>query len=179
MILLIGPPGSGKSTQSNFLREKHGYSVISTEDLIRDNKQAFHKREASLVDNIDPRNDSALNQLVEDKLKSVDLAKGTVLDGYPATKEHCDYLLGLTKKLNLAPATILWLDVPDAVVLKRLEKRKAIGDTQANIEQRLKDFHREMDMIHVYFPNAVIQKVDATRKPAAVSKSIEALLSKP
>jgi adenylate kinase len=178
MILLIGPPGSGKSTQSAFLQKKYGLGVIAVDDLIKDNPQEFNKRKATGVDNIEPHSDPILNKLVKNKLTSVDLSKGIVLDGYPATKDHSDYLLGLMKETNLPPAIIIWLDVPDEVVRKRLTKRNAPGDTPQKIEERLKDFHREMDLIQVYFPNAKINKVDATKKPAKVSKLIQEILTK-
>ena len=178
LVLLIGPPGSGKSTQSAFLQQKYGFGVIASEDLISANPQEFNKRKASGVDNIEPHSDPVLNKLVKEKLASTDLSKGIVLDGYPATKDHADYLAGLVKEATLPLPAIIWLDVSDDVVRKRLLKRKAPGDTPEKIEDRLKDFHREMDMIQVYFPNAKIHKIDATKKPGTVSRRIQEILDK-
>ena len=68
---------------------------------------------------------------------------------------------------------MIHLNVPDPVVRKRLTDRKA-----DEVEQQLKDYHRELDFARTYFPQAAIRDVDGTQSAAAVTKAIRRLLPK-
>ena len=94
-----------------------------------------------------------------------------LLDGYPATKNHADFLSEVVSKKGLTKPLILLLDVPDEVVRQRLKDQ----DPQ-QVEQDLKDYHREMDFIAVYFPQADIAKVDGDQRPDAVFGEIQQTL---
>ena len=68
----------------------------------------------------------------------------------------------------------LQLDIPDHVVRKRMANQP--GSTPASVEQRLKDYHREMGTVRLYFPNADITTIDGSKKLKVVTKTINALL---
>ncbi len=171
VIVMIGPPGSGKTTQTEILRKGRGMAVVAADDLIARNQQAFERFAKPQIQGVEPRLDPALNRLVEQALGSIDLSKGVVLDGYPAAKIHGDHLVVLRQRLHLPKPIVIHLRVPDEVVRKRLKN-------QSDVEQRLKDYHRELDFARVYFPEADIRDVDGTKKPAAVAKAIRGLLPK-
>src|ERR1044071_9223288 len=88
LIVLIGPPSSGKSKQAQLLRKERGMAVIAVEDLIAQNRQAFEKYRHPAIQGVEPRLDPVLNRLVEERLRAVDRSKGVILDGYPAAKEQ-------------------------------------------------------------------------------------------
>ena len=71
----------------------------------------------------------------------MDLSKGVVLDGYPASKIQGDYLTRLRGEFALTRVVVIHLSAPDAVVRKRLQ-----GQSR-DIEQELKDYHREFDFL--------------------------------
>ena len=171
VVILIGPPGSGKTTQAEILKKERGMAVIAADDLIARNPQAFEKVRHAAVQGADLRQDPALNALVEEELGKLDVSKGVILDGYPAAKIQADFLAGLQEKLNLPKAIVIHLLVPDKVVRKRMAKQNA-----AEVEQRLKDYHREFDFARTYYPQADIRDVDGTKKPDAVAKEIRKLL---
>jgi adenylate kinase family enzyme len=173
VVVLIGPPGSGKTTQTEILRKERGMVVISADDLIARNKQAFAKFRNPHIQGIEPRVDPVLNKLVEDALMSADRSKGVVLDGYPAAKVHGDYLTALREKLSLAKPVVIHLLVPDDEVRKRLK-----GRNPNELEQQLKDYHREFDFARLYFPDTDIRDVDGTKKESAVAGEIRKLLGK-
>jgi adenylate kinase len=176
VIVLIGPPGGGKTTQSAFLQREFGLPTIAADDLIRDNPQAIEKYQTTGIDPGPPQASPALNDLVRDRLTQMDLNRGVVLDGYPATKDQADHLASLVREHRLPTPIVIQLDVPDKEVRKRLRKRKTKEDTPAIIERRLKDYHRELEMIRTYYPEANIWTVDGTRSPAGVSKTIQSIL---
>ena len=65
-------------------------ALVSSDELIEQNREAFAKFRHPAIRGVEPHLDSALNRLVEEKLRSLDLANGVILDGYPASKEQGD-----------------------------------------------------------------------------------------
>jgi len=174
LVILIGPPAAGRTTQAEILRKKLGMAIISARDLIAHNKQMFQRYKNPAIQGVDPEQDSALNTLVEEALKKADLSKGVVLVGYPAAKIQGDYLVGLREKLNLPKGIVIHLHVPDEVSRKRLEKQP-----DPDLEQQLKNYHREIELARDYFPEADIRDVDGTKKINEVAKEIRKLLDTP
>jgi len=171
IVVIVGPPGSGRTTQAQMLHKDLGLPVITADDLIRANPQKFQKNRLPTMQGVEPHLDPAMNDLVEQALVATDLSKGVVLDGYPASKIQGDFLASLRQKLELDRATIIHLEAADNVVRKRLK-----GDKGRDVEQELKDYHREFDFLKTYFPDANIRPVDATKPIAEVAKEIRAIL---
>lgn len=173
VVVLVGPPGAGKSTQAEILQKERKMTLISADSLVEQNKQAFEKFRRPAIQGVDPRVDPVLNRLVEEQLRAADLSKGVILDGYPASKDHGDHLTRVVQDLQLRKPLIIQLDLPDETVRKRLKTHNP-----NDVEQRLKDYHRELDFVRVYFPEADIHTIDASKKPSAVAKEIRKLLPK-
>lgn len=176
VIVLMGPTGSGKTTQTDFIKKRFKIPTITVEDLIREHPSELAKFETPGIDPGPPQTNPALNELVRDACRKLDLTKGVVLDGYPATKEQADYLADLVRKLELPSPIVIQLDVPDDVVRERLKKRHQQDDKPALIEARLKNYHRELDMVRSYYPQANIWTIDGTHNEHTVSQTIEAIL---
>lgn len=174
VIVLIGAPGAGKTTQATALNKIYGLPVIGAEDLIRDNPGVFAKIRESKIKGIEPQTDPVLNNLFEERLKKDDTAQGFILAGYPATKDHADYLLKMIEQKRLPQPIIIQLDVPDAEVRKRLAGNSNYNTEQ--LDQLIKDYHREFDLLHLYFPKAVVTKIDGTASIDAVTQKIRAVL---
>jgi adenylate kinase len=173
VVVLIGPPGAGKSTQADILKEDTGMALISVDALVEQNRAAFEKYRRPSIQGVEPRLDPAMNKLVENQIRSTDLSKGLILDGYPASKDQGDHLTRLVKELQLPSPLVIQLDLPDETVRKRLKTRN-----RDEVEQGLKDYHRELDFAREYFPGAIIHTLDATQKPAAIAKLIRKLLGR-
>lgn len=171
LIVLIGAPGSGKTVQAEAISKTHGIPVLSAEQMIREHKELLEASRNPKISGMEPRSDPALNRILGVYLTQGGYGKGLLLDGYPATKDHCDYLLNLVKNGTVPPPVVFQLDVDDATVRKRMA-----AEAGASLEQRIKDYHREMDMVQLYFPAADIVKIDAAKKPSAVTKEIEKVL---
>src|SRR6185312_13384793 len=69
LVLLVGPPASGRTTQAEFLRKDVGLPVIAADDLIGHNPQKFQKYKTPALNGVDPHLDPALNELVEQALR--------------------------------------------------------------------------------------------------------------
>src|SRR3954469_19951524 len=84
VVLVVGPPGSGRSTQAAILKKDLGMAVIAADEVIARNSAKFQKSRTPTLEGVAPHLDPAMNEFVEDTLKATDLSKGVVLDGYPA-----------------------------------------------------------------------------------------------
>src|ERR1051325_9088361 len=156
LIVLIGPTGSGKTTQAEFLKRRFGIPTISVEELIQANPAALAKYREPGITPGPPQLNPAINALVAEKIAGLDLTKGVALDGYPASKDQADHLAALAGKLKLPAPIVIQIDLPDDVARQRTKKRQRADDTPDLIEKRLKNYHREMDMIRSYYPQANI-----------------------
>lgn len=177
VIILMGPTGSGKSTQTDILKKSLGIPSIAVDDLIRDNPSAFAKPKASKEASTPPQANPVLDALVDAALAKLDLTKGVVLDGYPASREQADHLAQLVRINALPSPVVIQLDVSDDIVRERLKKRARADDTPELISQRLKQYHRELDMVRSYYPQANIWTIDAAKSPKEVADTIRAILN--
>lgn len=171
VIVLIGPTGAGKSTQAEFLKKKYGFAVISVEQLIEADPALLARSRQPEIKGVDPRTDPALNKVFAQVIEKTDASKGLVLDGYPSTKDHADFLAARAKERGLARQLVIHLRIPDEVARQRIKHR-----LPAMVDQALKDYHRELDFVNLYYPDADIQDVDGTAAEAEVSKAIAALV---
>ena len=172
LVVLIGPPASGKTTQAQILQKERGMSVISVEDSISQNRQAFQKFSRPEIEGVEPRLDPVLNRLVADRIRTIDRSKGVILDGYPASKEQGDHLTSLIAEFQFSGPIVLQLRLTDVEARKRATKSGG-----PDVEQGLKDYHRELDFARIYFPKARIHEIDGAKPVPQVAKEIRKALA--
>jgi adenylate kinase family enzyme len=175
LIILIGPPLSGKTTFADSISRTYGVPSISIEDLIRDNAAELDKLRGEGVSLAEMRYDPAMIRYLRERLKTADLSHGITLDGYPATLVQAEELAKMFPDLKMK-LVALRLQVPDDTVRERAKKTGRESDRPQVLEQRIKDYHREMDAISLYFPNAKIVDVDGSGPEAKVWNTIQAAL---
>lgn len=121
-IIFFGPQTSGKGTQAGLLAKQLNVTVLTTGNILR-NKKAAHDEEGNLIASfIDKGNlvpDEIIDKIVRDELAGGKYAKGVILDGYPRNlhqAEELEFFLNIDK--------VIFLDVPDGVVVKRMSNRR-------------------------------------------------------
>ena len=175
LVVLIGPPLSGKTTFADAIASSYGIPSISVEDLIRDNAAELDRLRGQGVSLAEMRYDPAMSRYLREKLKTADLSRGLTLDGYPATLVQAEDLSKMFPDLNMK-LIALRLQVPDDTIRKRAQTTGRQSDRPEMIEQRIKDYHREMDAISYYFPNAKIVDIDGSQPEAQTWKEIQSAL---
>ncbi|MFT5619310.1 MAG: adenylate kinase [Arenicella sp.] len=150
-IILFGPPGAGKGTQSARLIEKYGLIHIATGDLFRKHlgeKTELGQKAKSYIDagNLVP--DSLVIDMVDDKIKEVGEVKGIIFDGFPRTVTQAEALDKLLETKQTPIKKFLALQVPEKELIERLlDRGKTSGrsDDQdiSKIENRLKVYEGE------------------------------------
>jgi adenylate kinase len=127
VILLFGPPGCGKGTQASHIVGFLGITAISTGEMFRAERQAgtpLGKRVSEILASGGLVGDDIVNDVVASRLSKPDCREGFLLDGYPRTVSQAEYLDNLLKANGHAEPVILYLDVPDSVLMKRLTARR-------------------------------------------------------
>jgi adenylate kinase len=176
LIVLIGPPLSGKTTFADEIANTYGIPGISVEDLIRDNAAELDRLRGQGVSMAEMRYDPAMSRYLRERLKTADLSRGITLDGYPATLVQAEELAKMFPDLKLK-LIALRLQVPDDAIRKRAQTSGRQSDQPEILEQRIKDYHREMDAISYYFPNAKILDIDGSQPESQTWKEIQTALN--
>jgi len=140
-IVLFGPPGAGKGTQSENIITQFGLKHISTGDLFRKHLgegTTLGKEARSFMDNGKLVPDEVVIGMVEDFLNANTDAKGFIFDGFPRTVAQAEALDGLLEKHNTAIGCMLMLDVPQDELKKRLlERGKTSGRADDQNEEKI------------------------------------------
>lgn len=126
-IVLLGPPGAGKGTQAKLLQEKFEACQISTGDILRkavSDKTSLGELAASYIQRGALVPDGVILDLVADRVKQRDCAKGFLLDGFPRTIAQADGLEQILRTLGLELDGVLSVRVPFPVIVERLSGRR-------------------------------------------------------
>jgi len=127
VLLLFGPPGSGKGTQSRLITNWLGIPAISTGDMLRAEIQAgsaLGEAARSIMASGGLVGDDLVNKMLAKRVSQPDSQNGFLLDGYPRTIEQAEYLDGLLDERKLPKPFILHLDVPMDALVGRLTSRR-------------------------------------------------------
>ena len=127
-IIIFGPPGAGKGTQSKILVDKLNSFQVSTGDMLREeinNNTEIGKKIIDSMDNGKFVDDEIVNKLLE-KIIFDPKKNKLIFDGYPRTLNQAKNLEGLLKKSNQSIDHIFFLNVDKDAIIKRIEKRKIL-----------------------------------------------------
>ena len=127
VLLLFGPPGSGKGTQSRLITNWLGIPAISTGDMLRAEIQAgtaLGESARSIMTSGGLVGDDLVNKMLASRVAQPDCQNGFLLDGYPRTVDQAEYLDGLIAERKLEKPIILHLDVPADALAGRLTSRR-------------------------------------------------------
>ena len=140
-IVLFGPPGAGKGTQSENLIKQFGLKHISTGDLFRKHLGEgtdLGKKAQSFMDNGKLVPDEVVIGMVEDFLKVNTDAKGFIFDGFPRTVTQAEALDEVLTIHNATIGCMIMLDVPQGELKKRLlERGKTSGRADDQNEEKI------------------------------------------
>ena len=166
-IILFGPPGAGKGTQSGLISEITGKPQVSTGDMLREavNEQSDVGNEAkSYMEKGLLVPDSSIIELIRRRLQREDASDGLLFDGFPRTIPQAQALESLTPV-----CMVLSLNVPDDIIVDRITGRRTdpetgeiyhiahrpppddiahrviqrTDDTEETVRQRLSTFHSQ------------------------------------
>jgi adenylate kinase len=126
IVVLVGPPGSGKGTQAKVVCEKWGIPQISTGDMLRAAKKngTLEKKYLDLMDSGALVPDEAVIGLIDRRIDDADCAPGFLLDGFPRTVPQAEALDALLARRGRRIDVVVQIDVPRDALMERLVHRR-------------------------------------------------------
>ncbi|HTH95553.1 MAG TPA: adenylate kinase [Rhodocyclaceae bacterium] len=122
-LILLGPPGAGKGTQANFIKEKFAIPQISTGDMLRAAVKAgtpLGLAAKAVMDSGALVSDDIIIGLVKERLKEDDCKNGYMFDGFPRTIPQADAMKDAGVKIDF----VLEIAVPDGDIVERMSGRR-------------------------------------------------------
>lgn len=122
-IIILGPPGSGKGTQAQYIIERFGIPQISTGQMLRDsvkNATPLGREVSAIMKQGILVSDEIMIKLVSERIKAPDCQHGFLLDGFPRTVKQAEAL----DAAKITIDKVVELEVADEVIVKRLAGRR-------------------------------------------------------
>jgi adenylate kinase len=178
-VTLLGPPGSGKGTQATRLRDRLGFEVLSTGELLRAAREArsdLGLAAAEFMDRGELVPDNTIVAAIEDAIEDRG-GRPIVLDGFPRNVSQARALERALGSHGLDAAILI--DVPDEEVVRRILNRHQgrSDDTEQTARERLRVYHRDTEPLAAYYEErGLLRRVDGTRDADAVENDVRAAL---
>ena len=134
-IILLGPPGAGKGTQAQLLKEKLGLRHISTGDIFRKlilNASSLGLKIKQYVESGKLVPDEIVLDVLISEIKGLDLNKGFVLDGFPRTLKQAEMLKGEFENMAIIIDKVFYFETSEPVIIKRLSGRRICSKCGTN-----------------------------------------------
>ncbi len=125
-LMFLGAPGSGKGTQAKILGERFNLKHVASGDLFRENfknETELGKLAKSYMERGDLVPDDVTIAMLKERLSRPDVQTGFILDGFPRTIAQVDALSVMMAQMKRRIAAVLYLNVPDDVIVERLSGR--------------------------------------------------------
>lgn len=159
-LVIFGPPGAGKGTQSEKLIEKYGFVHISTGDLFRwhtKNDTPLGKRVKEIMNSGALVPDEITISMLKEELDKNPNAKGFLFDGFPRTVAQAEALDRFMKENNSAIHFVVALDVTEQEVRTRIAKRKLTDnradDAEDKLNKRIDEYFNKTIHVLPYYKN--------------------------
>ena len=180
-LVLFGPPGAGKGTQARILEEKRGLPQLSTGEMLRAaiaSGSELGRKVESVLAKGDLVSDDIVIDIITDRLRKADCARGTVFDGFPRTIAQAEALDRLLVDLGRKIRLVIELKVDDAILLDRVHHRIAQGhsrpdDNPETLKNRLAVYYKNTaPLIDYYSKQGKVVTIDGMAPVEAVTRAI-------
>jgi adenylate kinase len=183
-IILFGPPGAGKGTQSKYLLKKLNCFQVSTGDMLRDEISKNSKIGKEITTNMNEGkfvNDEIVNDLIKNILFDPQKKGKLIFDGYPRSLSQAKNLDSLLDSSNQKIDFIFFLNVNKETIIKRIEKRKILEkrlDDDSNTILKRYDTYMETTkpVLDFYSKNLNFYEIDGTLEIDQITSKINDIL---
>ena len=184
-IILFGPPGAGKGTQSKYLVNKLKNFQVSTGDILREEMKKNTIIGQQITNNMNEGkfvSDEIINELIEKIMYDPKKKDKLIFDGYPRSLSQAKYLDLLLDKSNQKIDNIFFLNVNKDTIVERIEKRKEIENrSDDDTDTILKRYDTYMDttrpVLDFYSKNLNFHEINGTQEIDQITREIEAFIN--
>lgn len=185
-VVFFGPPGSGKGTQASRLASTLGIPQVSTGDLLRSNVARgtdLGRIARPIMESGTLVPDDLVTRMLKERLEQPDAATGALFDGYPRTVPQAEELDQLLQLEGRSLTAVLFIDVPDPVIVGRLVKRAEIegraDDTPETVAARLRVYREKTEpLAELYRSRGLFHRIDGDRPVDEVAFDVLATLNR-
>ena len=174
-LLFLGAPGAGKGTQAELLSKTNSYMHLSTGELLRKEiamNTILGKQVKDIIHSGELVSDELVLEIVRKNLKKDN--KGWILDGYPRNLSQVDSLNEVLVEIDQPLEVVFYLDIPEEVLIKRLNLRGRKDDTEETIRNRVKIYKETTEPLIEYFKDlSLLEYIDADRDLQTISSEIK------
>jgi adenylate kinase len=183
-IVIFGPPGAGKGTQSERLIEKYDLVHLSTGDMFRahiENDTELGKRVKQIMADGLLVPDSVTIDMLEEEVQKHPNAKGFIFDGFPRTVVQAESLDTYLQAKGQTINTVLQLDVPEEVIKERIELRSKVSgradDAAEKLLKRINEyFTKTIHVLPYYTAQNKVTTINGVGEIDAISEKLYAAI---
>ena len=183
-IVIFGPPGAGKGTQSNFIVKKFNLYQLSTGELLRkeiNDKTQLGQQISSIINTGNLVSDEIVGNLIEKFIANKNYKNRLIFDGYPRNLSQARYLDVLLKRNNQKIDIALKLSVSLKTIKKRIFERKNLekraDDNEKIAIKRYETYENNIEpVINFYKQSDLLQVVNGEASITEISDEISALI---
>jgi adenylate kinase len=189
-IILLGPPGAGKGTQSERIVQRFGIPQLSTGDMLRAAVAAgtpVGLEAKAVMESGGLVSDRIVVGIVADRIEEPDARRGFILDGFPRTVAQAEALAEMLASKGLSLSTVIELKVDENALVGRIEKRAAEtlargqavrkDDTPEVFKQRLEAYRAQTAPLSAYYAQkGMLETVDGMQPIDKVTADLMAVL---
>ena len=184
-IILFGPPGAGKGTQSKYLVDKLQNFQVSTGDILREEIKKNSDIGQQITNNMNEGkfvSDEIVNSLIEKLMLDPRKKDKLIFDGYPRSLSQAKHLDLLLDKSNQKIDNIFFLNVNKDTIVERIEKRKVLENRlDDNTDTILKRYDTYMEttrpVLDFYSKNLNFHEINGSQEIDQITKEIEAFIN--
>ena len=184
-IILFGPPGAGKGTQSKYLVNKLNAFQVSTGDLLRDEIKKNSDIGKEITNDMrDGKfiSDDIVNKIIENFVYDPQKKNKLIFDGYPRSLSQAKNLDVLLKNSNQNIGLILFLNVDKETIQKRLEQRKIIENrSDDNYDTIIRRYETYMEttqpVLNFYSENPNFKEIDGGLEIEEITRKIDSFIN--
>jgi len=184
-IILFGPPGAGKGTQSKYLVNKLKAFQISTGDLLREEINKNSNIGKAIINDMNDGKfvgDEIVNKLIENLVCDPLKKNKLIFDGYPRSLSQAKNLNSLLKTSNQKIDLIIFLNVDKNTIIKRIEKRKNLenrsDDNASTLLRRYDTYMKTTEpVLNFYSENPNFKEIDGSLEIDEITRKIDTFIN--
>ena len=184
-IIIFGPPGAGKGTQSKYLVKKLNAYQISTGNLLREEIIKNSEIGKAITNDMNDGkfvSDEIVNNLIKNIVFDPQKKNKLIFDGYPRSLSQAKNLNSLLESSNQKIDLILFLNVNKETIIKRIEKRKIIENrSDDNSSTTLRRYDKYMKttqpVLNFYSENPNFKEIDGSLEIDEITRKIDTFIN--